>query len=218
MGWFKERRAKRVEQAYDQSLASWQVHRDAYGQLVEVARNFEGTDSSDIVLGNGEALFLQVTDCALIEERATGGHYEGRSSGFSVPVASIGGRSIRYRVGASRGHFVAGEPTPTAIDTGTAYVTNQRVIFQGARQTRECKFAKLIGFQHDGASTTFSVSNRQKPTTVYYGSQVADAFDFRLELALAHFRGTVPDFIAQVEQDLNQIDSQRPSLPAALPT
>jgi len=62
-----------------------------------------------------------------------------------------------------RGHYVSGAPTPTAIDNGTVYVTNQRVIFQGSKQTRECKFAKLLGVQHDDVegSTTLSVSNRQ---------------------------------------------------------
>jgi hypothetical protein len=218
MAWLNEHRAKKAEQAYKQSLDNWQADRDAYAELVDIARDFEGTGSSEIVLAKGETLFLQMTSCALIEERATGGHYEGRSSGFSFPVASIGGRSIRYRVGASRGHFVAGAPAPTSIDTGTVFITNQRVIFAGTKQTRECKYAKLVGFQHGSGSTTFSVSNRQKPTTIYYGPQVSDVFDFRLELGLAHFRGTVPDLVAQVEQDLAQVDGRRPIPPAGLPT
>ena len=40
-----------------------------------------------------------------------------------------------------------GAPTPTAIDTGTVFITNKRVVFEGPRQTRECDFAKLIGVQ-----------------------------------------------------------------------
>jgi len=57
----------------------------------------------------------------------------------------------------------------------TVFITNQRVIFQGSKQTRECAFAKLIGFEHDDAtgSTTFSVSNRQKPTTIHYGPDLS---------------------------------------------
>lgn len=110
-----------------------------------------------------------------------------------------------------------GAPTPTAIDTGTVFVTNQRVIFQGAKQTRECAFAKLIGFQHsDDGSTTFSVSNRQKPTTIHYGPSISGWFDFRLDLALAHFRGTVGDLVAQLQADLAQLDAERPMAPAGV--
>lgn len=77
----------------------------------------------------------------------------------------------------SLGHYVHSAPTPTAIDTGTVYITKRRVILKGSRQTRECAFAKLIGFSHDDyvGSTTSSVSNRQKPTTVRYAPQLSGA-------------------------------------------
>jgi hypothetical protein len=167
------------------------------------------------MLGPGESVFYKVTGAALIEDRRSKGHYAGKSSGVSIPVGSIGGRSVRYRVGASRGHYEQGAPTPTAIDTGTVYITNKRVIFQGARQTRECAFAKLIGFHHSDSdgSTTFSVSNRQKPTTIHYGPKLSGSFDFRLDLALAHFRGTVGELVRQLQNELAQLDAQRPAAP-----
>ena len=98
------------------------------------------------------------------------------------------------------------------------FVTNQRIIFQGARQTRECRFDKLVGVQHtrDG-STIFSVSNRQKPTVVHYGAALSDWFDFRLDLALARYQDEVPALVAQLQQDIAAIDAARPSPPAALP-
>jgi len=99
------------------------------------------------------------------------------------------------------------------------YLTNKRVIFQGAKQTREGIFAKLIGFQHADSegSTTFSVSNRQTPTTVHYGPKLSGDFDFRLDLALAHFRGTASDLFTQLQQELAQLDAGRPVAPADLP-
>ncbi len=126
---------------------------------------------------------------------------------------------MRYRVGQTRGHYEQGTPTPTAIDTGTVFITNKRVIFQGAKQTRECLFAKLIGFEHSDSegSTTFSVSNRQKPTTIHYGPGLSANFDFRLDLALAHYQNTVADLVAEVRGDLAKIDAQRPTAPAGLP-
>jgi hypothetical protein len=211
---FEQHRAKKAAKAYQGDLARWETERAGYAELLEVAQSYQGSVSGEIMLGAGEAVFYKVTEASLIEERRGQGHYQGRSSGVSIPVGSIAGRSVRYRVGASRGHFVQGAPVPTAIDTGTVYITSKRVIFQGVRQTRECAFAKLIGFQHDtGGSTTFSVSNRQKPTTIHYGAALSGAFDFRLDLALAHFGGTVGDLVGRLQAELAQLDAERPAAP-----
>ncbi|MGC8628137.1 MAG: hypothetical protein ACP5VR_11440 [Acidimicrobiales bacterium] len=109
-----------------------------------------------------------------------------------------------------------GEPVLAAIDRGALYVTNRRVVFTGPKQTREIAFAKLVGFSHDdqAGSTTFSVSNRQKPVTVHYGPGLSPHFDFRLDLALAHYRGTTEALVAQLRQDLAKIDELRPPVPA----
>lgn len=211
-----EHRAKKAAKEYEKALSTWQADRDAHVQLIDVAEHFEGTGAENILLQPGEAVFYQVAGAGLIEERRGPGHYEGRSQGVSLPIATIGGRSVRYRAGANKGHFVQGDPTPTAIDTGTVFITNQRVIFQGGNQTRECAFANLIGLVHDdaGGSTTFSVSNRQKPTTVHYGRGISGAFDFRCDLALAHFRGTVDAFVADLKKELDELDKHRPPEPA----
>jgi hypothetical protein len=121
---------------------------------------------------------------------------------------------LRFRVGASRGHYARAAPVATAIDTGTVFITNQRVIFQGTKQTRECLFAKLIGYQNlpDG-STVLSVSNRQKPPVIHYGTKIAEWFDFRLELALAHYRGTVASLLDQLHQQQEQLVQARPAPP-----
>lgn len=215
---FEDHRAKKAAEAQQKALSDWQAKRDTYADLVELAQNFKGTAADGIMLGSGEAVFYKVTNASLIEERRGPGHYAGHSQGVSIPIAHVGGRPIRYRVGVNKGHFVQGTPTPTAIDTGTVYLTNKRVIFQGSKQTRECAFAKLIGFEHDDneGSTTFSVSNRQKPTTVHYGPGLSGSFDFRLDLALAHFRGDVDTLVSQLKEELAEIDGQRPSDPSPL--
>ena len=199
-------------------MTRWQQERDGQASLLSEAESFPGEQSSEIILKKGEALFASVTNVSLIEERRGAGQWQGRSSGLSIPIGSIGGRSVRYRVGSSRGHFVQGTPVPTAIDIGTLFITNQRAVFQGARQTRECRFDKLVGIQHtaDG-STIFSVSNRQKPTVVHYGPALTDWLDFRLDLALAHYRDEVPALVARLKDDLAMIDAGRPTPPAGLP-
>jgi hypothetical protein len=57
------------------------------------------------------------------------------------------------------------------------------------------------------------VSNRQKPTTIQYGPALSGAFDFRLDLALAHFQGTVNDLVGRLQTELAQLDAARPAAP-----
>jgi hypothetical protein len=209
---FTGHKAKRAAEAYDDAMKQWVEQGAWYKELIQTAQTFKGSNSPELVLGAGEAVFYKVTGAALIEDRRGAGHYEGRSSGISIPVGNLGGHTVRYRVGASRGHYAQGAPTPTAIDTGTVFITNKRVIFQGRKQTRECTFAKLIGFHHDAdaGTTTFSVSNRQKPTTVRYGPQLSGAFQFRLDLGLAHYRGSVNELLQRLTTEANAILAARP--------
>ena len=217
---FDKHRAKAAAKAYEEALGQWQALRDWQAQLLETAETFNGVGANEIMLKSGEAVFYKVTGVALVAERRGPGQWKGHSQGFSIPVASVHGRSIRYRAGVTRGHVVQGAPVSAAIDRGTVYVTNQRVVFAGTKQTRECAFAKLVGFQHEDAegSTTFSVSNRQQPTTIHYGSALSGTFDYRLDLALAHFRGTMPAFIEDLREGLAQIDAARPNPPTTLVT
>ncbi|MHB8490241.1 MAG: hypothetical protein ACYDCS_14440 [Candidatus Dormibacteria bacterium] len=212
---FRHHEEKKAYREYQAKLATWQKQRDAYANLVTVAETYAGEPSSEIMLKPGEAVFAAVAGVALVEDRRGPGEWKGRSQGFSIPVASIHGRSIRYRVGSSRGHFQQGSPAPTAIDVGMAFITNRRLIFRGARQTRECLFDKLVGFQHDDAAgrTIFAVSNRQKPTCIHYGPNLSDWFDFRLDLAIAHYRGTVDTMTAELKGDLAALDAGMPVPP-----
>ena len=215
LGFFEKRRAKEAIDQFGKEFAAWSAERDGCIERLALAQTYQGEPSNQIVLKKGESLFASVSSAALIEDRRGAGQWQGRSSGFSFPVGSVGGRTIRYRTGSSRGHFVQGAPVPTAVDVGTLYITNQRAVFQGAKQTRECRFDKLIGFQHtaDG-STIFSVSSRQKPTQVQYGSALTGWVDFRLDLAFAHYQGTVPALAKQLEADLETINAAQPARPS----
>ena len=217
---FEKHRAKKAAKDYPKALQRWQAERDECAHLLEVARGYRGITTSDVSLKPGEALLATLTHASLIEDRQSRGHWESRSSGWSFPVASVGGRSVRYHVGVSRGHYISGQPVPSAIDQGTVLITNQRVIFQGTRQTRECRFDHLLGYQHDDRSgtTVLSVSNRQRPVRLQYGAAVAGWFDFRLSLALAHYHGQVPVLVAELEAHLAEIDTRRPLPPISCST
>ncbi len=209
---FEKHREREAQEARREAVQTWQSRRDAYVEMIDTAKNFAGTSAEGLLLAAGERVFLTITDTSLIEERRGRGTYQGHSQGISVPVMKVGGRQIRYRVGASKGHFVQGDLSPTAIDTGTTYITSSRVIFRGANQTRECAFAKMIGFEHasDTGTTVISVSNRMKPTTIEYGPKASATFEFRLDLALAHFGSTLDELVSELEDDLVAIDDERP--------
>lgn len=210
---FEKHKEKKAAEQYRSALATWQEAHDSCVHALQLAQSFAGEGDESLMLKPGEAVFGKVTQCGLVEERRGPGHYQGAYSGFSIPVGTVHGRTVRYHIGGTRGHYVQGTPVPTAIDTGTAIITNKRVIFQGNRQTRECLFDKLIGSERADGSTTFSVSNRQKPITIHYGNQLSGWFDLHLDLALAHYRDEVPALTSRLQQDLIDVDSHKPSPP-----
>jgi len=215
---FERHRERRAQAHYDEALAAWQHERDEQAAALSLAQTFHGQAGDGLLLTRGEAEFARITNVGLVEERRGRGSWQGHSSGVSIPVGSLGGRSVRYRVGATRGHYVQGTPHPEAIDTGTVFITNQRVVFQGQRQTRECLFAKLLGYESsDDGSTTFSVSNRQKPVTIHYGSKLNGWVRLRLDLAVAHARDQVPALVERLQQGLSAIDAERPVPPPGSP-
>jgi hypothetical protein len=61
------------------------------------------------------------------------------------------------------------------------------------------------------------VSNRQKPTCIHYGASLSDWFDFRLDLAIAHYRGAVDTMTTELKADLAALDADMP-VPPAPPT
>jgi len=216
---FERRRERRAQAQYDEALAAWQRERDGQAAALSLAQTFQGEASSELLLHAGEAVFARVTNVGLVEERRGAGSWQGHSSGVSIPVGSLGGRSVRYRVGATKGHYVQGTPHPTAIDTGTVFITNQRMVFRGNAQTRECLYTKLLGYESsDDGSTTFSLSNRQKPVTIHYGPQLNGWVRLRLDLAVAHARDDVPALVARLQRGLTDLDAERPTPPPGPPT
>ncbi len=208
---FQKHREKKEQAAHEAAVADWAARRSAAAELLDYVQTYRGEPTSDLVLKKGEALFAKIDQVSLVEDRRGPGQWQGRSQGVSIPVGSIGGHSIRYHVGGSRGHYVSGTPIPTAIDTGTLFVTNRRAVFRGQKQTRECLFDKLISCEHRDGESIFSVSNRQKNTVIHYGSQLNDWFRARYALAFANYQGTTDQLVEEVKQQLAELDAQRPS-------
>ena len=111
-------------------------------------------------LRHGEKYVLSLRDQMLVESRR-GTRVSTRSTdAFTVALA----KGFYYT--AAAGQSVSPEPGDELkqIDTGVAHFTTHRVVFVGAKQTREWDFAKLLGTTEEpgGLRLMISVSNRQK--------------------------------------------------------
>jgi hypothetical protein len=210
---FEKHKEKKAAEQYQAALSAWQSEHDELSAVLQAATTRSGSASSDVVLKAGEAVFATISNASLVDDRRGPGHYAGHSSGFSIPVASVGGRSIRYRVGASKGHYVQGTLHPEAVDQGKLVVTNQRALFVGAKKTIECLFSKLVSADVSGGDVALSVSNRQKVTRVHFGSNLDGWLQLRLTLALSIYRGDSETFAAQVQAQLNELEAKRPLAP-----
>jgi hypothetical protein len=91
-------------------------------------------------------------------------------------------------------------------------ITNQRVVFQGAKQAREWSYSKLIGMQHDPQQpwTAIQVSNRQKVSGFLYDNDNAPEIRFRLALGVALFNDASDELAASLEQELAEHDAAKP--------
>jgi hypothetical protein len=89
-------------------------------------------------------------------------------------------------------------------------VTTQRLVFLGKLKNVECAFAKLVNIQQQAGQLVVSVSNRQKPTVIRYGSRLDGWIEMRLSLALAIFRGEAAQFAQVIEQNLRELETEKP--------
>lgn len=193
------------------ALNYWQSRLDAMQQRIGMAESWTGGEPGDaagFLLKKGEVPYLVISGCLLIEPRRAPGHFEGGHQGASFRVA----KGVTYRVGGSRGTYVPGPESPTPIDQGDALISNKRVVFRGAKQTREWLFDKLLGYDHDERDgwTALQVSNRQKTSGVLYGTEMSNEVQFRLALALAEHSGTRDSLVAGLRQQEQQILASKP--------
>jgi hypothetical protein len=114
---------------------------------------------------------------------------------------------MRYRIGSTQGHVVAGQQVQTPVDHGVCVITGLRVAFAGSKSTREWLWAKCVAVDHadDGAYTIIGVSNRQKASGVGYTEAAATEIRFRFDLALAVATGTTDELVADLQVDLDMV-------------
>ena len=214
----KEKKAQEAAQAAalvaqakkEAALQEWTEQMQELRGLLAVASGESASGITSLILKKGEIGVAQITNVGLIEERKGAGQWKGASQGVSFPIGHVAGRQVRYRVGQTRGHYVQGAPVPTAVDNGTLTITNQRIVYQGANKNSECAFAKLLGIQHGSGGLSISVSNRQRPTVVHFGTAIDDWVSNRLSIALALYNGDAGDAVTQLQAQLSELESHKP--------
>ena len=97
------------------------------------------------------------------------------------------------------------------MDHGSVSITTQRVIYQGAVKTAECPYGKVLGIQHAPGEITISVSNRQKPTVLYFGAALDDWVSNRLNLAMAIYAGRSVQERAEIQSRLDELVKSKPT-------
>ena len=200
-----QRAAERATQVQREHLEEAQRIDQQLSGMIQLARDAAAgtwpTVETSMPLHRGEHALLELDGAGLIEPHRGPGHWQGASQAISVHVP--GTKSMRYRIGGTRGTFVQGDENPTLIDTGTLTITNQRAAFVGAKQTREWAWSKLVGFHDDqvAAWTGIAVSNRQKISGVSYPQGRAATVRLALELGVAITNDTVADLIHDLETE-----------------
>jgi hypothetical protein len=203
---------KKQNRHFAQDHAAWVAKVEDLQGMLQKAQHFQGGSSSEILLKTKELQYSSIPG-SLIEDRAGQRSFVAGHQGVSIPIGKIGGRSVRYYAGKTKGHPVQAPPVATVIDRGRIIITNQRVVFQGITQTRESLFSKLVAYEHlDVGDTVISVSNRQKPTRLHYAASVSNEFQFALVLAIASFRIETAALAQELATRLNVEKASEPRL------
>ena len=197
---------KAKQQRLDAETAQRQqvlAERSRLQDAIEFIEGWPGTGPSvPVVLKKGEAAVGVLAAAGVVEVKRSQGHFVAGSSGVSVRVA----KGVRVRAGAIRGHYVPGDEAETQIDTGSAVITSQRIVFTGSRQTREWKFDNLLGRQLVGNKQMswieLPVSNRQKMSALSFPKSRADAVVSAVELALTFHAGEQADLLEDLREQL----------------
>jgi hypothetical protein len=109
---------------------------------------------------------------------------------------------------------------PEAIsvsDEGHAMITNKRILFSGSARTHEWVLTKLINMTHVPLGyTVFASSGRGKPAGLGYGEGPSLDVQFRLDIAAAMARDTLPKYLNELQAKKQKHSSQVPVPPPAV--
>ena len=217
MGFFAKLKAKRKfkrdQKAYAIAHSDWQTDIEIFKKIKEVfllAAKGEDAEVNQTIQKAGEIVLWRAQ--GQFHEAGRGaGSYQGSSQGLSIPVVA----GIRYRVGATRGTYVSGDPIQKYGEVGDVILTTDRVLFNGMFNTREWAFAKWNGAaaSTDETDYIFNVSNRQKTSGVLFGARDGREFNRFLSCALIAAEYGIDRVITEVDKNMKELEEDKPMPP-----
>jgi len=217
MGFFAKLKAKRKfkrdQKAYAIAHSDWQTDIEIFTKIKEVfllAAKGEDAEVNQTIQKAGEIVLWRAQ--GQFHEAGRGaGSYQGSSQGLSIPVVA----GIRYRVGATRGTYVSGDPIQKYGEVGDVILTTDRVLFNGMFNTREWAFAKWNGAaaSTDETDYIFNVSNRQKTSGVLFGARDGREFNRFLSCALIAAEYGIDRVITEVDKNMKELEEDKPMPP-----
>ncbi len=127
--------------------------------------NLPNIPVSNIVTQKNEKVYW-VEPSILAEEKVVRRRYEGGSHGVSLRIM----KGVSYRVGASKGHFVA-DTDIVAVSTGEFIITNKRTIFRGDGKSFAFKLDKILDIQLFTNAIYLAEANKAKPRMVRFAQE-----------------------------------------------
>jgi hypothetical protein len=204
---------------HEQAIAGWDAESEHVDELLYMATHLDEVYEASaeagfsIRLNKGEHVLMGLRGgSGLVEPRASGGSYQGGSTGVSFRVM----KGVSYRVGNHRGTYVPGPEVQKIIDSGgDTYVTTQRVLYSSPNRNRDWQHAKTVDLFHSDTvapgwgATYISVSNRQKTSGFIYPLENARQMRDRLVLAYAIFDGTIEDLATGLKAQSVEIEGNK---------
>ena len=211
--WKAKRAYKHAMAVYDGAITDWHADIEIFEKIIsafelaakgeDAVSNLTVQKAGEVVLWRGQGQFHQAARGA--------GQYVGSSQGFSIPVVA----GIRYRVGATRGTYVSGDPVQKYGEVGDVVLTTQRLMFNGMFNTKEWAFSKWNGAAASADETDyiFHVSNRQTTSGILFSRSDGRLFNRFLAAALIAAEDGIDKALSAIRENAKEITADKPVIP-----
>jgi len=211
--WKAKRAYKSAMAQYDLAITDWHTDVEIFQKIKDaflLAAKGEDVVVNQTIQKAGE-IVLWTAKGQFHESGRGAGSFQGSSQGFSIPVVA----GIRYRVGATRGTYVSGDPIQKYGEVGDVILTTNRVLFNGMFNTKEWAFSKWNGAAASADETDyiFNVSNRQKTSGVLFGARDGREFNRFLSCALIAAEYGIDRVIKEVDKNMKELEEDKPAIP-----
>jgi hypothetical protein len=211
--WKAKRKFNSDNEQYAIAHTDWQTDIEIFKKIKEafkLAAKGEDVVANQTIQKPGE-IVLWIAQGQFHEAGRGAGQFVAASQGLSIPVVA----GIRYRVGATRGTYVSGDPIQKYGEVGDVVLTTNRVLFNGMINTREWAFAKWNGAaaSEDETDYIFNVSNRQKTSGVLFSPRDGREFNRYLSCALIAAEYGIDRVITEVDKNMKELEEDKPMPP-----